>query len=131
MVFDVDDALLAEPYKVAQLKVTNALAACLYSWEITGKYLNGISGSLHKSDYFVVLVNIIDKDNLVVDSGESETGSFETSELKIVGQYSLAVTESCGDDSSRTTKQSVGGKACVYVCRVWCACYVYVESFVR
>ena len=93
---------------MALLQVTNALSDCEYSWTIAGEPAKDFLRLLHLRAYNQTVCDIhIDVDNSVVDSGVSETGSFESSQLKKVGQYSLAVSESCVDGSSRTADQTV------------------------
>lgn len=53
-----------------------------------------------------------DLDQAVVDSGVSENGQFQSSELKKVGQYTLSVSENCdGVSSGRSVEQTVSAQS--------------------
>jgi hypothetical protein len=77
--------LLASPYKTTTFAITNTQSGCQYAWSITDLAGEGI------------------------DSGISTDGSFATSDLKTVGQYSLSVVESDCDDADyeRTVDQTL------------------------
>lgn len=81
----LDDALLAEPYKTALFTIENAGEGCSYGWSIT------------------------DSAGSTLDSGDTTDNSFETSEFKTVGRYTLFVTESdCNDISfARVAEQKI------------------------